>query len=53
MGKLLCKHLGIVDSMKTEIVVERNLSFSWYKDAPLMDVRLWVHPVEVSVTVEV
>lgn len=46
IGKLLCKHLSILNPMKTEIIVQRNLS-SWYKDVPLIDVRLQVHPVEV------
>lgn len=46
MGNLLCKYLCILNPMKTEIVVERNLS-SWYKAVPLIDIRLYVHPVEV------
>ena len=46
MGKLLCKHLRILNPLKAEIVVERNLS-SWYKEVPLVDVRLYLHPIKV------
>ena len=37
----------MLNPLKVEIVVERSLS-SWYKDVPLVDVRLFVHPVKVS-----
>ena len=49
MGNMLCKHLCILNPLKMEIVVERNLS-SWYKEVPLVDVRLYVHPIEVSMS---
>ena len=49
MGNLLCKHLCILNPLKTEIVVERNLS-SWYKEIPLVDVRLYIHPIKVSMS---
>ena len=53
MGKLIHKQLDILKKdLKTEIVVERNLS-SWYKDVPMIDVRLYVHPVEVCVRLSV
>ena len=53
MGKMIHKQLDILKKeVKTEIVVERNLS-SWYKDVPLIDVRLYVHPVEVCVCLSV
>ena len=51
MGNLLCKHLSVLNPLKTEIVVERNLS-SWYKEVPSIDVRLYLHPIKVSVSIK-
>ena len=47
MGNLLCKYLCLLNLLKAEVVVQRSLS-SWHKDVPLADVRLYVHPVKVS-----
>lgn len=47
MGNLLCKHLHMLNPLKMEVMVEHSLS-PWYKDIPLVDVRLYVYPVKVS-----